>query len=256
MKTPAPTDRYKNHRFPAEIISHGIWLYYRFCLSYRDVEELLFARGVMVSYEAIRKWCRKFGQAYANQLRRRRARPGDKWHLDEVFLTIRGVRHYLWRAVDQDGNVLDILVQRRRDKTAAKKLELISIYGILGLPCKEAVAMGTLRFADLQTRPTEVLDLTSLTLNEFGQLVPPFEATFQAHMAHWRLDGQPRTARRYTTYTNCPLPTPEDRLLFILVYLKTYPLQVVQGRRQRSHVPPPFWPRWHRAAHRAPPGSG
>jgi len=90
--------------------------------------------------------------------------------------------------------------------------------------------MGSLRFTDIETRPTEVLDLTSLTLDEFQQLVPPFEATFQAHMAHWRLDGQPRTARRYTTYTNCPLPTPEDRLLFILVYLKTYPLQVVQGR--------------------------
>ncbi len=90
--------------------------------------------------------------------------------------------------------------------------------------------MGTLRFADLQSRPTEVLDLTSLTVEEFLELAPPFEAAFQAHMAAWRLDGRPRTARRYTTYTNCPLPTPEDRLLFILVYLKTYPLQVVQGR--------------------------
>jgi Helix-turn-helix of DDE superfamily endonuclease len=90
--------------------------------------------------------------------------------------------------------------------------------------------MGTIRFADLRSRPTEVLDLTSLTLDEFRQLVPPFETAFQAHMATWRLDGQPRTARRYTTYHNCPLPTPEDRLLFILVYLKTYPLQVVQGR--------------------------
>lgn len=90
--------------------------------------------------------------------------------------------------------------------------------------------MGTLRFADLQTRPTELLDLTSLTRKEFQQLVPPFEAAFQAHMAEWRLDGQPRTARRYTTYRNCPLPTPEDRLLFILVYLKTHALQVVQGR--------------------------
>lgn len=90
--------------------------------------------------------------------------------------------------------------------------------------------MGTLRFADLQTRPTEVLDLTSLTVGEFQQLVPPFEAAFQAHMTRWRLDGKPRTARRYTTYKNCPLLTPEDRLLFILVYLKTYPLQVVQGR--------------------------
>jgi hypothetical protein len=76
------TNRYKHHRFPAEIISHGVWLYFRFCLSYHDVEELLFARGIIVTYEAIRKWCRKFGQAYANQLRRRRPQPGDKWHLE------------------------------------------------------------------------------------------------------------------------------------------------------------------------------
>jgi hypothetical protein len=90
--------------------------------------------------------------------------------------------------------------------------------------------MGSLRFTDLQTRPTEVVDLTSLTLNEFRQLVPPFEVAFQTPMAEWRLDGLPRTARRYTTYQNCPLPTPEDRLVCMLVYLKTYPLQVVQGR--------------------------
>jgi putative transposase len=121
MNTPVPTNRYKNHRFPAEIISHGVWLYFRFCLSYRDVEELLFARGIIVTYEAIRKWCRKFGQQYANQLRRRRPKPGDKWHLDEVFLTIKGKRHYLWRAVDQEGNILDILVQPRRDRAAAKR---------------------------------------------------------------------------------------------------------------------------------------
>src|ERR687887_2755053 len=89
--------------------------------------------------------------------------------------------------------------------------------------------MGTLRFADIQPRPTEVLDLTSLTVEEFRELVPPFEAAFQAHMAEWRLDGKPRTARPYTTYTNCPLPTPADRLLFILVYLKTNPLQVAHG---------------------------
>src|SRR5919109_2069906 len=118
MNTSTPT--YKKHRFPPEIISHGVWLYIRFCLSYRDVEELLFARGVIVTYEAIRKWCRTFGQQYANQLRRRRPRPGDKWQMDEVFLTITGERHYLWRAVDQDGKVLGILVQRRRDKRAAK----------------------------------------------------------------------------------------------------------------------------------------
>src|ERR671931_2163331 len=90
--------------------------------------------------------------------------------------------------------------------------------------------MAGLRFTDLQSRPIEFLDFTSLTLDEFQQLVPPFETAFHARMVAWRMDGKPRTARRYTTYTNCPLPTPEDRLLFILVYLKTYALQVVHGR--------------------------
>ncbi len=90
--------------------------------------------------------------------------------------------------------------------------------------------MAGVRFTDLQSRPTEFLDFTSVTLHEFQQLVPPFEAAFHAWMAAWRMDGKPRTARRFTVYNNCPLPTPEDRLLFILVYLKTYALQVVQGR--------------------------
>ena len=134
MKTAMPANPYKNHRFPAEIISHAVWLYFRFCLSYRDVEELLFARGITVTYEAIRKWCRKFGQTYANQLRRRRPRPGDTWHLDQVFLTIHGERHYLWRAVDQDGNILDILVQRRRDKQAAKRVFRKLLNGLTYVP--------------------------------------------------------------------------------------------------------------------------
>jgi putative transposase len=112
---------YAGYRFPAEIIGHAVWLYYRFSLSYRDVEELMAARGVVLTYETVRQWCRKFGQSYANQLRRRRAQTGDKWHLDEVFLKINGKLHYVWRAVDQHGNVLDILVQSRRNKHAAKK---------------------------------------------------------------------------------------------------------------------------------------
>jgi putative transposase len=111
-----------------------VWLYFRFCLSYRDVEELLFERGVVVTYEAIRKWCRKFGQQYANQLRRHCPRPGDKWHRDEVFLMIKGERQYLWRAVDQDGTVLDILVQRRRDKRAAKKFFRKLLKGLKYIP--------------------------------------------------------------------------------------------------------------------------
>jgi putative transposase len=112
---------YHRHRFPAEIISHCVWLYFRFALSFRDVEELMASRGVSLSYETVREWSLKFGQTYANGLRRRSPRPGDQWHLDEVFLKINGRIHYLWRAVDQDGDVLDILVQNRRDKQAAKK---------------------------------------------------------------------------------------------------------------------------------------
>ena len=121
MTIPATAPSYKVFRFPQEIIAYAVWLYFRFNLSYRDVEELLAERGIVVTYETIRQWAWKFGQIYANQLRQRRAQPGDKWHLDEVFLTINGKKQYLWRAVDQHGNVLDVLVQSRRNKAAAKK---------------------------------------------------------------------------------------------------------------------------------------
>ncbi|MFD3622326.1 IS6 family transposase [Streptomyces sp. NPDC058676] len=112
---------YKGHRYPVEVISQAVWLYHRFPLSFREVGELMLERGVIVSYETIRRWCAKFGQTYANALRRRQPGPGDKWHLDEVFLKINGQVRYLWRAVDQDGNVLDILVQNRRNKAAARR---------------------------------------------------------------------------------------------------------------------------------------
>jgi putative transposase len=112
---------YSGYRFPAGIISHCTWLYFRFALSYRDVEEMMAERGVTVSYESVREWCLKFGGTYTKQIRSRRGRLGDRWHLDEVFLRINGKLHYLWRAVDQDGKVLDILVQSRRHKQAAKK---------------------------------------------------------------------------------------------------------------------------------------
>jgi putative transposase len=101
------------------VISHAVWLYYRFSLSFRDVEDLLAPRGVTVTYETIRRWCAKFGRDYARKLKRREGRLGDTWHLDEVFVTINGQRQYLWRAVDQEGAVLDILVQPRRDARAA-----------------------------------------------------------------------------------------------------------------------------------------
>lgn len=105
--------RYHGHRFPPQIISHAIWLYNRFCLSYRDVEDLLAEWSIEVSYETIRRWCLKFGPRYRRALKRREGQLGDTWYVDEVFIKIGGQLHYLWRAVDQDGDVLDILVQRR-----------------------------------------------------------------------------------------------------------------------------------------------
>ena len=117
-----------------EIISHCVWLYYRFPLSFREVEELMLERGVVVSHETIRRWCAKFGQTYANALRRRRACPGDKWHLDEMFVRINGTRRYLWRAVDQHGLVLDILVTSRRDTKAAIRFFRKLLKGLAYVP--------------------------------------------------------------------------------------------------------------------------
>jgi len=118
---PPPPNLYQHHRFLAEMINHGVWLSFRFCLSYRDVEEPMAERGVILTDEAVRYGCRKLGQAYVNQLCHRRPKPGDTWHLDEMLLTINKEHHDLWRAVDQDGHVLDILGQCRRDKKPAKK---------------------------------------------------------------------------------------------------------------------------------------
>ena len=113
---------YSRHRFPPLIIQHAIWLYFKFSLSYRDVEDLLAERGIEVSYETVRRWVLKFGSAYAQKLRKFCPRPSRHWHLDEVFVSINGKRSYLWRAVDSEGEVLEILVQSRRNKRAALKL--------------------------------------------------------------------------------------------------------------------------------------
>jgi putative transposase len=112
---------YRGFRFPAEIINQAVWLFHCFSLSLREVELILAARGFVVSYETIREWSRRFGRTYANSLKRRRPQSGDKWFLDEVFIRIRGKLDYLWRAVDQHGNVLDLLVQGRRNTNAAKR---------------------------------------------------------------------------------------------------------------------------------------
>ena len=119
MNTTKPS--YQRHRFPSEIISHAVWLYHRFCLSFREVEELLAERGITVTYETVRQWCQKFAPTYARKFKKRQGRLGDTWHIDEVFVTIQGQRQYLWRAVDQDGDTIDILVQRRRNQRAAER---------------------------------------------------------------------------------------------------------------------------------------
>src|SRR5215207_7263753 len=113
---------YAGYRFPGEVISHAVWLYFRFPLSLRMVEDMLAARAIVVSHETVRQWARKLGQSFASQIRRRLPCAGEKWHLDEVCRMIAGQKHWLWRAVDQEGMVLDVLVQRRRDKRAAKRL--------------------------------------------------------------------------------------------------------------------------------------
>jgi putative transposase len=119
---PTRHPRDARHRFPAEVISHVVWLYFRFPLSLRMVEEMLAACGIEVSHETVRQWAMKFGQSFASRIRRRLPAPGDKWHLDEVAISFAGRKHWLWRAVDQNGAVLDILVQSRRNAKAAKRL--------------------------------------------------------------------------------------------------------------------------------------
>ena len=122
---------YKRHRFPPEIISYAVWLYHRFNLSHRDIEDLLAERGITVSYESIRLWCIKFGQKYARRLKRKHQGYGDTFYIDEVFVKIGGEQHYLWRAVDQDGEVVDVFLQARRDGAAAKRffIRLIRSHG-------------------------------------------------------------------------------------------------------------------------------
>ena len=137
------TNLYRGFRFPAEVIEHAMWLYHGFSLSLRDVETILAARGITVSYETIREWGLRFGRQFANALKRRRPRPGDKWFLDEVFLRVRGKVHYLWRAVDQHGNVLDILVQSRRNAHAAKRFFRKLLRGLQYMP--RVIVMDKLR---------------------------------------------------------------------------------------------------------------
>jgi putative transposase len=172
-----PPDLHYRHRFPAEIISHAVCLYHVFSLSLRDVELLLAERGAVVSYETVRRRCKKFAASFADRLRRRRPRPGDKWHMDEVFIRIQGIQHYLWRAVDQNGVVLDILVQVRRDANAAKRFFRRLLQGLQYVP--RVIVTDKLRSYDVPKR----------------ELLPSTEHR-QSHYLNNRAENSHRPTRR------------------------------------------------------------
>jgi putative transposase len=151
--TTSAVPSYAGYRFPAEVISHAVWLYFRFPLSLRMVDELLAAPGIVVSHETVRQWVLKFGQVFANQIRRRLPVADDKWHLDEVVIMICGVKHWLWRAVEQTGMVLDILVQSRRDTQAAKRL----LRKLLKQQCRAPRVMVTDKLASYGAARREVM---------------------------------------------------------------------------------------------------
>jgi putative transposase len=165
-----PASLYKRHRFPPAIIQHAVWLYHRFNLSTRDIEDLLAERGIAVSYESIRLWCIKFGPMFAGRLRRKHQGYGDTFFIDEVFVKINGKQHYLWRAVDQDGEVVDVLLQARRDGNAAKRLfdRLLSVNG--GEPRKIVTdKLGSYGVAHRELVPDSIHD-TSRYANNRAEL--------------------------------------------------------------------------------------
>jgi len=157
---------YKRHRFPPEIIQYAVWLHHRFNLSHRDVEDLLAERDITVSYEAIRLWCNKFGAKYAQRLRRQHQGYGDTFFIDEVFVKIQGEQHYLWRAVDQDGEVVDVFLQKRRDGKAAKRFfkRLLKSHG--GEPRKIVTdKLGSYRVAHRELIPEVIHDMSQYANN-------------------------------------------------------------------------------------------
>jgi transposase-like protein len=163
MKSPAVSC--KRHRFSRQIISNAAWLYFRFPLSLRRVEEMLLERGIVVSYETIRRWGRRFGPGCAKQLRRRRPSRQDVWHLDEVVISIAGRKHWLWRAVDQDGYVLDEIVQSRRDTKAARRL-LISLLKKAGMPPKRIITDKLCSYGAAKRGPLSSTDPTRVSTIE------------------------------------------------------------------------------------------
>ena len=179
--------RYLRHRFPPEIISHAVWLYHRYCLSFRDVEDLLAERGIIVSYETIRQWCGKFGPDYARRLKPRQGRLGDTWLLDEVFVAINGQRQYLWRAVDQDGDLIDLLVQPRRDGRTARRFFRKLLKSQRQEPCRLVTdKLGSYRVAQRDVMPGVTHDTTQYANN-------------RAEVSHQPTRQQERQMRGFTS---------------------------------------------------------
>jgi putative transposase len=183
MKNKRPL--YHGYRFPQEIISHTVWLYHRFCLSLRDIEELLVERGIIVTYESIRKWCNHFGPEYARTLKKRNGRLGDNWYLDEVFIKIQGEFHYLWRAVDQDGDTIDILVQKRRNKQAAKRFFRKLLKG----QCASPRRMITDKLKSYSAAHREIMPLVTHSTEQY--------ANNRAEVSHQPTRQRERQMRRF-----------------------------------------------------------
>ena len=183
--------RYLRHRFPPKIISHAVWSYHRYCLSFRDVEDLLAERGIIVSYETIRQWCGKFGPDYARRVKRRQGRLGDTWLLDEVFVAINGQRQYLWRAVDQDGDLIDLLVQPRRDGRAARRFFRTLLSGLLKSQRQEPCRLVTDKLGSYRVAQRDVMVCVTHDTTQY--------ANNRAEVSHQPTRQQERQMRGFTS---------------------------------------------------------
>ena len=198
---------YHGYRFPPDIISHAVWLYHRFCLSFRDAEDLPAQRGVTVTYETIRQWCQRFGPVYARRLRRRRGRLGDTWHLDEVFVTIQGRQQYLWRAVDEDGDVLDILVPSHRNRRAAVRFfrKLLKTQG--RIPRRLITDQLRSYAAACRTVMPSVVHVTESVREQSSRGLPPTDASAGAPDAAFQVGRSAPTVRVGSRYRAESLPS-------------------------------------------------
>ena len=222
MQTLTPS--YRGHRFPVEIIAHSVWLYHRFGLSFRDVEDLLASRGVIVTHETVRQWCRKFGGHYARRLRKKAGRLGDIWFLDEVFVKIRGERHYLWRAVDQDGDTIDILVQRRRNRRAAKRFFRMLLKGQRSAPMRLVTdKLGSYRAAHRELMPSVPHETRRYANN-------------RAEVSHQPTRQRERQMRRFKSVAHAQRFLPVQSAVLNLFRLSRHRLRSVHHRilRQRA----------------------